>query len=82
VAGLHISPLFFWPNDIPFCREFQGGHFGTLPRSFGPKLTKTRTFFGFFAKNRQKSFFGEKAKKVKQIDFTCCFSLNNMTELL
>ncbi len=77
----HISALFFWPNDIPFCEEFQGGHFGTLPGSFGSKLIKIRTFLGFFAKNRQKSFFGEKTKKMKQIDSTGFFSLNKMTKI-
>jgi hypothetical protein len=35
-----ISALFFWSNNLPFCREFQGGHFGTFPRSADSNLTK------------------------------------------
>jgi hypothetical protein len=43
-------------------------------------LDQNSYVFRFFAKNRKKSFFREKAKKMKQIHFTCCFSLSNMTK--
>ncbi len=39
-----ISALFFWSNDLPFCRELQGCHFGTFPRSFRPKMSEILKF--------------------------------------